>query len=178
MKILGYNDFKLILEADEPAPAGAAPTDAGAALAPPPPPPPAPSPDLGGGATPPAGGGATPPVTTDMKFVFIQDADKKEWRGHHDKDGGSKRFTVYKVTQEELTKWLDVHKLDKDNDLVMAALAGRRKMPQDTYKEFKKEVINGTLGSDQGAIDITFDSDSDLSNPSTDDLDVVFLRSR
>lgn len=179
MKILDFTKFTLLLEADDPAAAPAPPpADAGGMA--PPPPAPAPPPALGGdmGAPAPAAGGPVQPTTTDMKFIFIQEAGKKEWHGHHDSDGGTKRFTMYKVTADEFTKWLEVHKLDQDKDLALAALAGRRKMPENLYKEFKKEVVDGTLGSDQGSLDVTFDSDTDLSNPSTDDLDVVFLRSR
>ena len=60
----------------------------------------------------------------------------------------------------------------------MAALAGRRPMPQDVYSTFKKEVVAGDLGTDKGIIDIKFDSDSNFSNPSTSDLEVVFLKSK
>ena len=186
MRILEFKEFKHLLLEDDPA----APPDPGAAPPPPPPadpaaaappPPPPPAPDLGGpGALPPDPNApaAGPAAPTGSKFIFIQDAENKKWHGSHDENGGTKRFTQYEITPEDLTKWLEVHKFDKEKDLVMAALAGRRPMPQDVYSTFKKEVIAGDLGTDKGIVDIKFDSDSNFSNPSTSDLEVVFLKSK
>jgi hypothetical protein len=185
VKILEFNEFKkkiqLIREAEGDTP------DAADAPAPPAPaaatpPPPAPMPDLG--ATPPAGElpadpAAQPPspgAEGEMRFVFIDDAEKKPWHGNHDADGGTKRFTQYSISQEDLTKWLDVHEFEEDQALVTAALAGKREMPEKVYTILKKEVKDGTLGTDKGTIDIKFDSEKDFDNPSTTDLDVVFLK--
>lgn len=188
VKILEFNEFKkqlqLIKEAEGDTPDAA---DAPAAAAPAPPltaPAPAPMPDAA--ATPPAGElpadpNAQPPAagaTGEMRFVFIDDAEKKPWHGNHDSDGGTKRFTQYSVSQEDLTKWLDVHEFEEDQALVMAALAGKREMPEKIYSILKKEVKEGTLGTDKGTIDIKFDSEKDFDNPSTTDLDVVFLKPR
>jgi hypothetical protein len=120
------------------------------------------------------------PVTTGLsgrKFVFIQDAHVKKWHGEHDAEGGIKRFTEYEVSDEDLDKWLTAHKFDDKMDLVKTALSGKRPLPPSIYHDFKKEVIAGSLGADKGSIDITFDSDKNFDNPSTTDLDVVFLKS-
>jgi hypothetical protein len=180
MRILEFKEFRRLLLEDDPAPAPAAappppPADPIAAM---PPPPPA---DMGmPGALPPDPNAAPagPTAPTGLKFIFIQDAENKKWHGSHGEDGGTKRFTQYDVTPDELTKWLEVHKLDTDKDLVLAALAGRRPMPENVYSTFKKEVLSGDLGSDKGTLDIKFDSDDNFSHPSTTDLEVVFLKSK
>jgi hypothetical protein len=68
--------------------------------------------------------------------------------------------------------------MESDKDLVMAALAGRRDFPANIYSEFKEEVKDGLLGVDQGTVDVTFDSDDNFKNPTSDNLEVVFLRSK
>ena len=182
MRILEFKEFKNLLLEDEPA---AVPPPAPDAAIPPPPPPapdmamPPPAPDMAAGLPPdPNAPPVTPAATTTSKFIFIQDAENKKWFGSHDGQGGVKRFTQYEIDPEALTKWLEVHKMESDKDLVMAALAGRRNFPANIYSEFKEEVKNGLLGVDKGTIDITFDSDDNFKNPSTPDLDVVFLRSK
>ena len=188
MEILNFDQFrtKLLLEAagDDPAAmaAGAPPPPPSPATdVPPPPPPPSPAPDLGTApSTLPPDQNAPPPGSeepTDLKFIFIQDAAQKKWHGTHDKDGGIKRFTVYSVTPEELEEWLTTHKDDENTEMVVAALNGKRPMPSSIYSDFKREVMNGTLGSDKGLMDISFDSETDFDNPSTEDLSVVFLKS-
>ena len=183
MRILEFKEFKTLLLEDEPA---AVPPTTPAAEIPPPPPsdmgmppmPPSP-PDLGAGLPPdPNALPVTPAAPTTSKFIFIQDAENKKWFGSHDGQGGVKRFTQYEIDPEALTKWLEVHKMESDKDLVMAALAGRRDFPANIYSEFKEEVKNGLLGVDKGTIDVTFDSDDNFKNPSTDDLEVVFLKSK
>ena len=184
MRILEFKEFKTLLLEDEPA--AVPPTTPEAAIPPPPPasdmamPPMPPSPpDLGAGLPPDPNAVPVPPAaTTSPKFIFIQDAENKKWFGSHDGQGGVKRFTQYEIDPEALTKWLEVHKMESDKDLVMAALAGRRNFPANIYSEFKEEVKNGLLGVDKGTVDITFDSDDNFKNPSTPDLDVVFLRSK
>lgn len=190
MRILEFKEFKNLLLEDDPA---APPADAAAppppadAAAPPPPPAgaaaPPPPPPMDPGAPPalpgdPNAAPAGPAAPTGLKFIFIQDAENKKWHGAHTEDGGTKRFTQYEVTPDELTKWLEVHKFDKEKDLVLAALAGRRPMPETVYTTFKKEVIDGELGTDKGIVDIKFDSDENFNNPSTTDLEVVFLKSK
>jgi len=187
MEILNFDQFrtKLILEAagDDPAAmaAGAPPPPASPVTDTPPPPPPPPAPDLGTSpSTLPPDPNAPPPgpeEPTDLKFVFIQDAAQKKWYGIHDKAGGVKRFTVYSVSKEDLDEWLTTHKDDENKEIVTAALNGKRLMPSSVYSDFKREVTNGTLGSDKGTIDITFDSETDFDNPATEDLSVVFLKS-
>jgi len=181
MRILEFKEFKNLLLEDEPA----APPAPDAAIPPPPPPPPAPDmampppPDMGAGLPPdPNAPPVTPAATTSPKIIFIQDAENKKWFGAHDGQGGVKRFTQYEIDPEALTKWLEVHKMESDKDLVMAALAGRRDFPTNIYSEFKKEVTDGLLGVDKGTVDITFDSDDNFDNPSSDNLEVVFLRSK
>jgi hypothetical protein len=181
MRILEFKEFKNLLLEDEPA----APPAPDAAIPPPPPPPPAPNiampppPDMGAGLPPdPNAPPVTPAATTSLKFIFIQDAENKKWFGAHDGQGGVKRFTQYEIEPEALTKWLDVHKMESDKDLVIAALAGRRDFPANIYSEFKEEVKDGLLGVDKGTVDITFDSDDNFDNPSSDNLEVVFLRSK
>lgn len=179
VRILEFKEFKkLLFEADETetvAPASEPPAG--------PPPPPAPevaAPDLGMPApdTPPAEAPTAEPTPSDeMKFIFIKDAKSKKWHGTHSSEGGVKRFTQYAVTADELTKWLDVHKFDADKDIALASLAGKRDMPNEVYSTFKREVEDGSLGSEKGTIDIKFDSDTKFDNPSTSDLNVVFLKS-
>ena len=181
MRILEFKEFKTLLLEDELTDAAAA-TPAPDAATPPPAPDaaiPPPSPDMGAGLPPdPNAAPVTPASTTSPKIIFIQDAENKKWFGSHDGQGGVKRFTQYEIEPEAPTKWLEVHKMESDKDLVMAALAGRRDFPTNIYSEFKKEVTDGLLGVDKGTIDITFDSDDDFKNPSTDNLEVVFLRSK
>jgi hypothetical protein len=179
MEILSFDEFRksiLILEQDELG-AGAPPPPPSPAVDTPPPPPA----DFGAGSStlPPDPNAPAPAPTepTGLRFVFIQDAPQKKWHGEFDKDGGVKRFTVYEVSQEELEKWLTTHKDEENAELVKAALNGKRPMPSNVYSDFKREVMDGTLGTDKGPIDITFDSETDFDNPSTDDLNVVFLRS-
>ena len=181
MRILEFKEFKNLLLEDEPA----APPAPDAAIPPPPPPPPAPDmampppPDMAAGLPPdPNAPPVTPAATTSPKIIFIQDAENKKWFGSHDNQGGVKRFTQYEIEPEALTKWLEVHKMESDKDLVMAALAGRRDFPANIYSEFKEEVKDGLLGVDKGTVDITFDSDDNFDNPSSDNLEVVFLRSK
>jgi hypothetical protein len=182
MRILEFKEFKNLLLEDEPA---AIPPPAPDAAIPPPPPAapdmgmPPPAPDMAAGLPPdPNAAPVAPPANTSPKFIFIQDAENKKWFGSHDGQGGVKRFTQYEIDPEALTKWLEVHKMESDKDLVMAALAGRRNFPANIYSEFKEEVKNGLLGVDKGTVDITFDSDDNFNNPSTPDLDVVFLKSK
>ena len=182
MRILEFKEFKNLLLEDEPA----APPAPDAAIPPPPPPPPAPdmampppAPDMAAGLPPdPNAPPVTPAATTSPKFIFIQDAENKKWFGSHDGQGGVKRFTQYEIDPEALTTWLKAHKMESDEKAVLAALAGRRDLPANIYSEFKEEVKDGLLGVDKGTIDITFDSDDNFKNPSTPDLDVVFLRSK
>jgi len=184
VKILEFKEFKrqlgLLLEAEGDTPDAA---DAPAAAPATPPPAPAPpAPDFGapapGGELPPDPA-AQPPVPnaeSEARFVFIDDAKDKPWHGNHDENGGTKSFTQYSVTPEDLAKWLDVHEFENDAELVNAAIAGKREMPEKVYVILKNEVKKGTLGTDKGTIDIKFDSDSNFSNPSTSDLNVVFLK--
>ena len=183
MRILEFKEFRRLILEDDPAPAA----DPAAAMPPPPdpaaamPPPPPPPVDMGMPAALPPDPNAAPAgptSTTGLKFIFIQDAENKKWHGSHNEDGGTKRFTQYEVSPDDLTKWLEVHKLDKEKDLVLAALAGRRPMPDTVYSTFKKEVIDGGLGTDKGPLDIKFDSADNFSHPSTTDLDVDFLKSK
>lgn len=184
VKILEFKEFKTRLKAvyeDEVTPDAAdAPAPAPAAA---PAPPAMPPPDLGAGAPPalPPDPNAPPAAAApaEMKFVFIKDAIKKPWHGHHDSEaGGIKRLVQYVVTKEELEKWLDVHEFEAEKELVIAALAGKRAMPPEVYKKFKTEVKDGSLGSDRGTTDIKFDNDSAFDHPSTSDLDIVFLKSK
>jgi len=183
MRILEFKEFKNLLLEDEPA----APPAPDAAIPPPPPPPPPPAPDMAMPPPPDMGAGlppdpnappVTPAATTSPKIIFIQDAENKKWFGAHDGQGGVKRFTQYEIEPEALTKWLEVHKMESDKDLVMAALAGRRDFPANIYSEFKEEVTDGLLGVDKGTVDVTFDSDDNFKNPTSDNLEVVFLRSK
>lgn len=181
MRILEFKEFKTLLLEDELTDAAAAPPAPDAAAAPPAPdaaiPPPAP--DMGAGLPPdPNAAPVTPTATTSPKFIFIQDAENKKWFGSHDNQGGVKRFTQYEIDPEALTTWLKAHKMESDEKAVIAALAGRRDLPANIYSEFKEEVKNGLLGVDKGTIDVTFDSDDNFKNPSTEDLEVVFLKSK
>jgi len=180
MRILEFKEFKNLLLEDEPA---AIPPPAPEAAIPPPPPAPdmgmPPAPDMGAGLPPdPNAAPVAPPTNTSPKIIFIQDAENKKWFGAHDGQGGVKRFTQYEIDPEALTKWLEVHKMESDKELVMAALAGRRDFPANIYSEFKEEVKGGLLGVDKGTVDVTFDSDDNFNNPTSDNLEVVFLRSK
>jgi hypothetical protein len=179
VKILEFREFKnlLIKEAEETPDAADAPAPA---PAPEPVPAPAPEPALAPEAELPPAPGEQPPVAAapgEIQFVFMDDASKKPWRGNHDENGGVKRFTQYAIPPDELAKWIDVHEFEEDNELILAALAGKRDMPKSVYKKFKSEVMDGTLGTDKGTIDITFDSEKKFDNPSTTNLEVVFLKS-
>ena len=182
MRILEFKEFKNLLLEDEPA---AVPPGPPEAAVPPPPPPapdmamPPPAPDMAAGLPPdPNAPPVTPAATTTSKFIFIQDAENKKWFGSHDGQGGVKRFTQYEIDPKALTTWLKAHQMESDEKAVIAALAGRRDLPANIYSEFKEEVKNGLLGVDKGTVDITFDSDDNFNNPSTPDLDVVFLKSK
>ena len=188
MRILEFKEFKTLLLEDEPAavPPGP-PTTPEAAIPPPPPPdmgmppmPPSP-PDLGAGLPPDPNAVPVPPAaTTSPKFIFIQDAENKKWFGSHDGQGGVKQFTQYEIDPKALTTWLEDHNMESNKDLVMAALAGKRPMPNSVYSTFHKEVTSGIVKgcTDKGTIDVTFDSDDNFKNPSTEDLEVVFLKSK
>lgn len=184
MEILDFDRFKkskLILEQDDPL-AGGPPPPAASPATDTPPPPPMSTPDLGMSPTlPPDPNAPQAPLAVeepkDFRFVFIQDAAQKKWYGQSDQNGGVKRFTVYQITPDDLETWLAAHKDEANSELVKAALTGKRPMPSSVYSDFKREVIDGTLGTDNGPIDVTFDSDKDFDNPATDDLSVVFLRS-
>lgn len=184
MDILSYTEFKksrIILEQEDlgtPLPASPAvdtPPPAPMSTSTPPPPPA----DFGAGTLPPDPN--APPLAPEepkgMRFVFIQDAHHKKWHGEFNKDGGTKRFTVFEIMPEELDSWLTTHKDDENAEIVKAALAGKRPMPSSVYSDFKREVLDGTIGTDKGPIDIEFDSETNFDNPSTEDLSVVFLRS-
>jgi hypothetical protein len=181
MDILGFDEFKLLLEAEDPLSATPSlPASPASDVPPPSTPTPAPS-DLGTApaALPPDPNApaAGPEEPTGKKFIFIQDAHLKKWHGDSDNEGGTKRFTEYEVSDEELGKWLETHDDDDQAELIKAALDGKRPMPQSVYHKFKKEVLDGTLGADKGTIDVIFDSDKNYDNPTTSNLDVVFLKS-
>lgn len=179
VKILEFKEFKNRLRLTEQDEITPDPADAPAAPeAPVPAPAPIEAPLAPAGELPPDPNAQPPaPAAPDeMKFVFIDDAPKKKWHGNHDENGGVKRFTQYAVTKDDLNKWIDVHEFEESNSLIITALSGKREMPTDVYKKFKSEVIDGTLGVDKGTIDITFDSDKKFDNPSTSNLEVVFLK--
>ena len=182
MRILEFKEFKTLLLEDELTDAAAAPPAPDAATPPPPAPDsaiPPPSPDMGAGLPPdPNAAPVTPAATTSLKFIFIQDAENKKWFGTHDGQGGVKRFTQYEIEPAALTAWLVAHKMESNEKTVMAALAGRRDFPANIYSEFKEEVKDGLLGVDKGKVDVTFDSDDNFNNPTSDNLEVVFLRSK
>lgn len=186
MRILEFKEFKNLLLEDEPA---AIPPPAPEAAIPPPPPPALdmaippmpPPPDMGAGLPPdPNAQPVTPASTTSLKFIFIQDAENKKWFGSHDGQGGVKRFTQYEIGPEALTKWLETHNMESNKDLIMAALAGKRPMPNSVYSTFHKEVTSGIVRdcTDKGTVDVTFKSDDNFKNPTSDNLEVVFLRSK
>jgi len=180
VRILEFKEFKMRLMEAEGDPPASEPPASPAAIPPPAPDmgapmmdePPIPAPTDG----PAAGTEVAPTAGEDMRFVFIKDAKDKKWHGTHDKEGGVKRFTQYSVKAEEVEKWIDVHKFSDDKELIMAALSGKRDMPERVYSVLKDEVEDGSLGTDRGTIDIKFDSDEDFSKPSTTDLNVVFLK--
>ena len=187
MRILEFKEFKKLLLEDDLTDAAAA---SGAAsgvgdtastsdtVVPPPPPPP-PSPDMGAGLPPdPNAQPVTPASTTSLKFIFIQDAKNKKWHGQHSENGGVKRFTQYEIGPEALTRWLEDHNMESNKDLVMAALAGKRPMPNSVYSTFHKEVTSGIVKdcTDKGTVDVTFKSDDNVKNPTSDNLEVNFVR--
>jgi len=136
------------------------------------------APEMGGELPPdPNAPAAAPGSEEEAKFIFIDDAEKKPWYGNHNQDGGTKRFTQYSIPKEDLIKWLDVHEFENDQELVTASLAGKRDMPKKVYDILKKEVKDGTLGTDKGTVDIKFDSEKNFDKPSTTDLNVIFLKS-
>ena len=181
MRILEFKEFKKLLLEDELTDAAAAPPAPEAA----PPPPPAPdmaippAPDMGAGLPPdPNAAPVTPAATTSLKFIFIKDAKNKKWHGQHSENGGVKRFTQYEIGPEALTRWLEEHNMESNKDLVMAALAGKRPMPNSVYSTFHKEVTSGIVKdcTDKGTVDVTFKSDDNFKNPTSDNLEVNFVR--
>ena len=181
MRILEFKEFKKLLLEDEltdaatSTSAAATTTSTSDAAIPPPPP----APDMGAGLPPDPNAVPVPPAaTTSLKFIFIQDAKNKKWHGQHSENGGVKRFTQYEIGPEALTRWLEDHNMESDKDLVMAALAGKRPMPNSVYSTFHKEVTSGIVKdcTDKGTVDVTFKSDDNFKNPTSDNLEVNFVR--
>jgi hypothetical protein len=188
IKILEFKEFKKRLTPlfeDDPAPEPPAPApaaDVAPAPAPAPEPAAAPPPmDMGAPAMPPDPNAAPAGVgaPTEYQFVFIQDAEDKSWKS---KDFKTKELIKYSVTPDDLNKWIDAHNFEKNPELaasVKAALTGTRPMTADLYDKFKEEIKDGLIGTNMGSIELKFDSESDLSNPSTDasNINVGFVKS-
>lgn len=193
IKILEFKEFKRklnpIYEDEEAAPAATPDPGASAGAPAPPPPPPAgvtlapPPPDMGAApALPPDPNAApaAPGAPGDYKFVFIQDAPNEKWKSEQFK---TMDMIKYSITQAELDEWAKGHS-PNDADAaeftkaVKAGITGVRPMTQATYKRFKAEVKDGSLGTNMGKIEIKFENDK-FKNPSTDsnNIDVVFLKS-
>ena len=186
MRILEFKEFKNLLLEDELTDAATSTSDTALPPTALPPPPTIDTTtttplaqDMGAGLPPdPNAAPVTPAATTSLKFIFINDAKNKKWHGQHSENGGVKRFTQYEIGPEAITRWLEEHNMESNKDLVMAALAGKRPMPNSVYSTFHKEVTSGIVNdcTDKGTVDVTFKSDDNFKNPTSDNLEVNFVR--
>jgi len=180
MEILSFDKFKLLLEADEPAPAAepaaepAPPAADPSASAPPP------MPDLGippmadplAGATLPPDPNAPAPTsgTSVFKVVFL-DADKP-WHSKYADGGGVKRYKEYEINQADLDKWITDSKLDANKDDLSQAVGGKKPIEKTLFDKLKTAATSNKLGKDRGDVDVDYDTKL---IPSTSKLDLIFV---
>jgi hypothetical protein len=191
MEILDFRQFKLLLEADEPAatpppvePPSPTETDTAPAAEPAPAPAensPAPASPIDAPSTDPFATAELPPdpnapaptsgQTGDINLVLI-DADKK-WHSQYTGGGGVKRYKEYQVKQVDLDKWITDNQLDPKKAEIVDALRGKGFLDKEIYDKLKSAMSAKKLGIDKGDIDIDFDAKL---SPSTNQLDVNFIK--
>jgi hypothetical protein len=180
MEILSFDKFKLLLEADEAAPAA----EPAAEPAPPADPiastPPPPMPDLGGapmsdplaGATlPPDPNAPTPTAGASVfKVVFLD--SEKPWHSKYADGGGVKRYKEYEISQADLDKWITDSKLDANKDALSQAIGGKNPIEKTLFDKLKAAANSNKLGKDRGDVDVDYDTKQ---IPSTAKLDLIFV---
>ncbi|CAB4219224.1 hypothetical protein UFOVP1604_307 [uncultured Caudovirales phage] len=190
MEILDFRRFKLLLEADEPAPTPP-PVEPPAAEITPAPSEPAPLPDensmpptdMGVPPTDPFATAELPPdpnapvptagQTGDINIVLID--DDKKWHSKYTGGGGVKRYKEYQVKQVDLDKWITDNQLDSKKVDITDALRGKGFLDKEVYDKLKSAMAAKKLGIDKGDIDIDFDAKL---VPSTNQLEVNFIKSK
>jgi hypothetical protein len=178
MEILSFNKFKLLLEADEAAPAPApaaepAPPADPLASAPPPM-------DFGAdpmsdplaGATLPPDPNAPAPTAGQsvFKVVFLDPA--KPWHSKYADGGGVKRYTEYEINQADLDKWITDSKLDANKDDLSQAVSGMKPIEKTLFDKLKTAATSNKLGKDRGDVDVDYDTKQ---IPLTAKLDLIFI---
>lgn len=176
MKILNFNEYMLVLEADDitaTAPISVEPIPAT---------PSAPPPDMSfSSSTPDAFSDAAlppdpnAPVQTDepstIRMIFL-DKDK-DWHSQYSDGGGVKRFKEYEVPTADFEKWLTDNNLIDNRELIFNSINGKQTMPPDIYDKLKTAFTSDKLGKDRGDIDIDYDNKN---IPSTSDLEIIFIK--
>lgn len=189
MSILNFNQFKLLLEADEVPPvSGAAPTDqpspdvAGAQSAPTTdaggttsftPPPPSFSPEPISELPPDPNAPAATPEPKTNRFVFA--SDSKDWHLEYSEGGGVKRYTEYELMPGELDQWITSSGLDANRNEILNAVNVGTPLAKDLYEKLRTAVKEKKLAKDRGIIDIEEDASG---KTSTNDLEIILLRSK
>jgi hypothetical protein len=193
MEILNFNQFKLLLEADEPTPIPPPvepPSSTETETAPLPDenaPAPVSSPDPTTSMTPPStdpfATAELPPdpnapvptagQTGDINIVLVD--DDKKWHSNYTGGGGVKRYKEYQLKQADLDKWITDSQLDSKKTDIVDALRGKGFLDKEVYDKLKSAMAAKKLGIDKGDIDIEFDSKL---SPSTTKLDVNFIKSK
>jgi hypothetical protein len=193
MEILDFRRFKLLLEADEPAPTPPPvepPSSTETEAAPLPDenaPAPVSSPDPAASIAPPStdpfATAELPPdpnapvptagQTGDINIVLVD--DDKKWHSKYTGGGGVKRYKEYQVKQVDLDKWITDSQLDSKKSDITDALRGKGFLDKEVYDKLKSAMAAKKLGIDKGDIDIEFDAKL---SPSTNKLEVNFIKSK
>jgi hypothetical protein len=180
MEILSFDKFKLLLEADEAAPAA----EPAAEPAPPADPiastPPPPMPDLGGapmsdplaGATLPPDPNAPAPTAGASVFKVVFLDSEKPWHSKYADGGGVKRYKEYEISQADLDKWITDSKLDANKDALSQAIGGKNPIEKTLFDKLKAAANSNKLGKDRGDVDVDYDTKQ---IPSTAKLDLIFV---
>lgn len=181
MEILSFNKFKLLLEADEAAPApppAAEPAPPADPLASAPP-----SMDFGadpmsdplaGATLPPDPNAPAPTVGQSVfKVVFLDSA--KPWHSKYADGGGVKRYKEYEINQADLDKWITDSKLDANKEDLSQAVSGMKPIEKTLFDKLKTAATSNKLGKDRGDVDVDYDTKQ---IPSTAKLDLIFITSK
>jgi hypothetical protein len=173
MKILKFEEYRLVLEAEidatpepvEPLPQ-TSPTQ-------PSQPSPSPLPDFGEPSTLPPDPNA--PVVNNapvnIKLVML-DPDRK-WHTSYTDGGGVKRYPEYEIVPADLEKWITDSNLTAQRDAIMQAIQGKKSMDKEIFTKFKSALATSKLGKNRGDLDIQYDPNKE---PSTTNLDIIFVK--
>lgn len=181
MEILSFERFKLLLEADEPAPEPPAPEAEPSSPEPAPTPEPTATPPgaesplpfdpLAGAALPPdPNASAIMPVETSMNVVFLD--PNKPWHFNYTEGGGVKRYSEYEIEQAELDKWITDSNLESQRDDILQAITGKKPIDKAVFDKIKTAAASKKLGKNRGDIDVNYDSKM---TPSISKLNVIFV---